>query len=47
MAQGGVIVQITYCLILKYKEIVTLKCFSSIISVKARERKMDISIEWP
>ncbi len=45
MAQGGVIVQITYCLILKYKEIITLKCFSSNISVKAKERKMEISIE--
>ncbi len=44
MAQEGVIVQITYCFILKYKEIITLKCVSS---VKARDRKMDISIEWP
>ncbi len=33
MAQGGVIFQITYCLILKYKKIVTLQCFSSNISV--------------
>ncbi len=39
MAQEGVIVQITHCFILKYKKIVT-KCN---ISVKARDRKMDIS----
>ncbi len=43
MAQEGVIVQITHCFILKYKKIVT-KCN---ISVKARDRKMNISIEWP
>ncbi len=29
--QGGVIAQITYCFIFKYKEIITLKCFSSVI----------------
>ncbi len=31
MAQEGVIAQVTYCLIVKYNEIVTLKCFSSVI----------------
>ncbi len=43
MAQEGVIVQITYCFILKYKKIVTLMC----ISVKSRDRKVDVSVEWP
>ncbi len=43
MAHEGVIVQITYCFILKYKEIVTLKCN---IYEKASDRKMDVSIEW-
>ncbi len=47
MAKEGVIVQITHCFILKYKKIVTLVFFKCNISVKARNRKMDISIEWP
>ncbi len=43
--QGGIIVQITHCLILTYEEIITLKCFfKRNISVKASDRKMDISI---
>ncbi len=40
MAQEGVIVQITHCFILKYKKLCN-------ISVNARDRKIDISIEWP
>ncbi len=31
MAQEGVIVQITYCFILKYKKTVTLMCISIVI----------------
>ncbi len=44
MAQEGIIVQITHSFILKYIYIkkVFFKCN---ISVKARDRKMDISIE--
>ncbi len=48
MAQKGAIVQITHCFILKY---IYKKCnqvfFKCNISVKARDRKIDISTEWP
>ncbi len=35
MAQEGVIVQITYCFILKYKKIVTLMCISIVIFLQS------------
>ncbi len=34
MAQESVIVQVTYCFILKYKKIVTLMCISIVIFCK-------------
>ncbi len=44
LAQEGVIVQITYCFILKY--IKKLKMyFNCYISVKSRGRKVDVSVE--
>ncbi len=47
MAQEGIIVQITHCFILKYIKKNNQVFFKCNISVKARDRKMDISIEWP
>ncbi len=48
MAQEGVIVQITHCFILKYiKKNCNQVFFKCNISVKARDRKIYISIEWP
>ncbi len=47
MAQEGIIVQITNRFILKYIKNCNQVFFKCNISVKARDRKMDISIEWP
>ncbi len=49
MAQKGVIVQVTHCFVLKniYKKNCNQVFFKCNISVKARDRKIDISIEWP
>ncbi len=47
MAQEGVIVQITYCFILKYKKNCNPNVyFNCNISVKSRDRKVEVSVEY-
>ncbi len=47
MAQEGVIIQITLFNLKIYRNCNPKVFFKCNISVKARDRKMDISIEWP
>ncbi len=46
MAQEGVVVQITYCFILKYIFFDPNVYFNYNISVKSRDRKVDVSMKW-
>ncbi len=47
MAQEGIFVQITQFHFKIYIKKINQVFFKCNISVKARDRKMDISIEWP